>query len=70
LRTGYQIGLVIDKDIKSHAKGIYPPKYSPETCSWVTKGENASFGLKCPKTDLDYQNYLRLKVKGKIKILD
>lgn len=35
------IGLEIDKDIGSSELGIYPPIYSPDTCRFLTKEENA-----------------------------
>lgn len=40
LANGWEQGLQIDKDIKSKELGIYPPIYSPETCSVVTPRVN------------------------------
>jgi hypothetical protein len=43
LRSGWQPGLHIDKDILCREKGISPHIYSPETCQWVTAKENVGF---------------------------
>lgn len=41
LANGYNDELHIDKDIGSAAMNIYPPIYSPKTCTWVTQHRNS-----------------------------
>jgi hypothetical protein len=40
LENGWQLGLELDKDIKSKELGIDPPVYSPTTCCFVSRKEN------------------------------
>ena len=40
LANGWAHGLQVDKDIKSKDLGITPPRYSPETCSIVSRRVN------------------------------
>lgn len=53
LANGYTDEMTIDKDKLCKAKNIYPKKYSPETCIWVTKSQNSTINGKVPDTDLD-----------------
>lgn len=43
IKTGWEPGLHIDKDILCEEKGISPHVYSPETCAWVTPKVNVGF---------------------------
>ena len=43
--------LQIDKDIGSARLKIYPPIYSPSTCTFLTRSENMSFTKKCNKNN-------------------
>lgn len=57
--NGYRPGLQLDKDIKELKKGRVSKEYSPETCSFVTKIENAN-----AKRNNRYINY-----RGEVKTL-
>lgn len=43
LDNGWQPGLQVDKDTRSHELGIHPPVYSPATCKMLTPQQNAAF---------------------------
>lgn len=43
LSNGWQKGLDIDKDIKASRLGVEALLYSPERCSFVTRGENMNY---------------------------
>lgn len=42
LQNGWEPGLDLDKDIKSKSLGLEIPRYSPETCQFITRLENAN----------------------------
>ena len=44
IASGWQKGLVLDKDMLCEAKGVNPKVYSPDTCQWITRGQNSAFG--------------------------
>lgn len=41
--NGWEVGLELDKDIKSFEKNMRNPIYSPDTCIFVTQEENINF---------------------------